>query len=159
MAKCILLQAKSSGVSEKLRKRVQEYRSTEDRLMTELGRTPTLEEIALRLNITAEEADAIRNVMDDALILNQIKKPREEADPNTEDLAIEDTAYFQMRQRVSDLLSLLSDEDAQILTLRFGLEKGIPISQEETARQLHMTTKQVIDREAKALALLRNQHE
>ena len=68
---------------------------------------------------------------------------------------MEDTAYFQMRQRISDLLSQLDEKDAQILTMRFGLDKGLPVSAEEVGRTLGLTVGEVSEREAAALAKLR----
>ena len=60
-----------------------------------------------------------------------------------------------MRQRISDLLSDLNDQDAQILSMRFGLDKGLPMSAEEVGKALGLTTTQVSQREAAALAMLR----
>ena len=68
-----------------------------------------------------------------------------------------DTAYFQMRQRITELLSVLSEQDAELLTLRFGLEKGLPMTPEETGKRLGLTVDEVVAREAKALALLRQE--
>ena len=70
---------------------------------------------------------------------------------------MEDTAYFQMRQRIEELLSSLSELDAKILKLRFGLESSRPLSAEETARSLGMTSGEVSQREAAALAKLRSE--
>ena len=69
---------------------------------------------------------------------------------------MEDTALFQMRQRIGDLLSGLDETDAKLLSLRFGLEGGKPVSPEETGRLLGMTAQEVVAREAEALAKLRN---
>ena len=70
--------------------------------------------------------------------------------------AVEDTALFQSRQRIADLLSGLEETDAKLLTLRFGLEGGKPVSPEETGRLLGLTAQEVVAREAAALAKLRN---
>ena len=70
---------------------------------------------------------------------------------------MEDTAYFQMRQRIMELLSTLSAEDAKLLTLRFGLEGGLPLSPEEVGKKLGLTSQEVVEREANALAMLRRQ--
>ena len=70
---------------------------------------------------------------------------------------MEDTAYFQMRQRITELLSTLSPEDAKLLALRYGLEGGLPLSPEETGKKLGMTPQEVVEREANALASLRRQ--
>ena len=61
-----------------------------------------------------------------------------------------------MRQRIMDLLSNVGEADAKLLTLRFGLEGGLPLSPEETGRKLGLTPEEVIQREAAALSALRN---
>ena len=61
-----------------------------------------------------------------------------------------------MRQRIADLLADLPEADAKLLTLRFGLEGGLPLSPEETGRKLGLTPEEVVAREAKALAQLRS---
>ena len=63
---------------------------------------------------------------------------------------------FQMRQRNLDLLSSLSEEDQKLLTLRFGLEGGKPLSPEDTGSRLGLTSEEVVAKEAAALAKLRS---
>ena len=70
---------------------------------------------------------------------------------------MEDTAYFQSRQRINEMLSGLTDREAMLLTLRFGLEGGAPLSPEETGIKLQMTPEEVLRAEAEALAKLRKQ--
>ena len=70
---------------------------------------------------------------------------------------MEDTAYFQMRQRIGELLSGLSPEDAELLTLRYGLEGGLPMKPEQVAAKLGLTLDEVVSREAAALAMLRQE--
>ena len=62
-----------------------------------------------------------------------------------------------MRQRIMELLSGLSERDAEILTLRYGLEGGLPMSAQETGAKLGLTSEEVVSREAAALAQLRNE--
>lgn len=158
LAKAILLQARSNGISQKIRQVLQDYRSTDERLLTELGRNPSLEEIAEGMKVSREEAEYIKKMLDDALLLSQaeaLTKPKEESPED--DMAVEDTAYFQMRQRIGELLSVLSDEDAKILTLRFGLEKGKPMRADEVGRLLNLTAGEVSRREAAALSKLRTE--
>ena len=68
---------------------------------------------------------------------------------------MEDTAYFQSRQRIAELLSELTQQEAKLLTLRFGLEGGAPLSPEDTGRKLQMTPEEVLRTEAAALSKLR----
>ena len=155
MARAVTLQARESGVGRKMRQALEDYRAVDQRLLAELGRNPTLEEIAQELHMTPEDAATVKRNLDDARILAQATAPKEEAEPEEEDQAVEDTAYFQMRQRIGDLLSSLEKTDARLLTLRFGLEGGKPRTPEETGRLLGLTPQEVVAREAAALSKLR----
>lgn len=158
MAKAVTLQARQSGVGQKMRTALEDYRAVDERLLAELGRNPTLEEIAQELHMRPEEADAVRKMLEDARILARVKTPPvdEEEEKEAQEQSVEDTALFQMRQRITDLLSGLSEEDQKLLSLRFGLEGGKPLSPGETGRQLGLTAEEVVAREAAALAKLRN---
>ena len=156
MAKAIILQARSRGVGQKLRTAMEDYRAVDERLLGDLGRNPTLEEIAEELHITGSEAEAVRRMLENARMM-QKAHPEEEPEPTEDDeQAVENTALFQMRARISELLSGLTEGDQKLLTLRFGLEGGLPMSTEETGRQLGLTPDEVTAREAAALAKLRN---
>lgn len=158
LAKAVTLQARQSGVGQRMRTALEDYRSVDERLLGELGRNPTLEEIALELHMKVEEADAVRKMLEDARILAKVKKPPvdEEEEKEAQEQSVEDTAMFQMRQRILDLLSGLSEEDQKLLNLRYGLEGGRPLSPEETGSQLGLTPEEVVAAEAAALAKLRS---
>lgn len=156
LAAAMTHQAREQGVGMKLLRSMERYRSTDQRLLTELGHNPTMEEIAAELNMTLEEAELVLQTLEAARTLSRTREaaqPREETPEDS--MSVEDTAYFQMRQRISELLSVLSAEDAQILTLRFGLEGALPLTPEETGRRMGLTAQQVLQREAAALAQLR----
>lgn len=156
MARTVLMQARANGVGQKMRRALEDYREVDERLLAELGRNPTLEEIALELHMSPEEAATVRKMLENARLLAQAKKPEEpDEEQEGENQAVEDTALFQMRQRIGDLLSNLSEPDAKLLTLRFGLEGGKPLSPEEAGRRLGLTPDEVLAREAAALAKLR----
>ena len=157
MAQAITLQARACGVGQKMRQAMEDYRSVDERLLSELGRNATLEEIAQELHMTLEEAETVRDTLDSARLLSQARAANapKEHEPE-EEQHVEDTALFQARQRIADLLSGLNEEDEKLLTLRFGLEGGLPLSPEETGRRLGLTPEEVIAREAAALAQLRS---
>jgi len=156
MAKVITLQARSGGVGQKMRAALEDYREVDERLLSELGRNPTLEEIAVELHMTVQEAEAVRKMLEDARLIAQVRKPeKEEAQEEEAEQAVEDTALFQMRQRIAELLSGLNKDDQKLLTLRFGLEGGKPLTPEETGKILGITGGEVVAREAAALAKLR----
>ena len=159
MARAVTLQARESGVGRKMRQALEDYRAVDQRLLAELGRNPTLEEIAQELHMTPEDAATVKRNLDDARILAQATAPKEEAEPEEENQAVEDTAYFQMRQRITELLSVLPEEDARLLSLRFGLDKELPLSPEDTGKRMGLTPQEVVAREAAALARLRTEQE
>jgi RNA polymerase primary sigma factor len=155
MARAVTVQAGNSGVGQRLRQALEDYRQVDERLLTELGRNPTLEEIAEELHMTVEETATVAKNLEAARMLAQAKQPVE-PEPTPEDQqAVEDTAYFRMRQRIEELLADLEEKEAKLLTLRFGLEGGKPFSPEETGKVLGMTAEEVVAGEAAALAKLR----
>lgn len=154
--KAIVLQARSNGISQKMKKALQDYRAADQHLLTKLGRNPGLEEIAQEMHISLEQALTIEKTMADILLLQKAEKlaaPKEET--AEDELPVEDTAYFQMRQRISEMMSVLDEQEARILTMRFGLEKGLPMSAEEVAKALGITTAAVTACETAALSKLR----
>lgn len=154
--KAVVLQARAAGVGQKLRRALEDYRSVDERLLTDLGRNPTLEEIAAQLHMTLQETETVAQMLEAARTVNRAKAETQEPEETPEDhQAVEDTAYFQMRQRISELLSILDEQEAKLLTLRFGLEGGLPLSPEETGAKLGLTPGEVIAAEAAALSKLR----
>lgn len=155
LARAVILQAHSSGIGQKMRRAMEDYRQVDERLLGELGRNPTLEEIAAELHMSVEEAQTVQRMMNNARMLDKAIRPEAEEEDKEEEQSVEDTALFQMRQRIGDLLAGLEETDAKLLNLRFGLEGGKPASPEETGRLLGMTAQEVVAREAAALAKLR----
>lgn len=158
LAEAVTVQAKVAGVGEKLYRAAEDYRSVDERLLTELGRNPTLEEMAEGLHMSVEETAAVADMLDNARLMQKVKAPEEKPLPEEEDQAVEDTAYFRMRQRVSELLSGVSEDDARLLSLRYGLDGEMPMSPVQVAQRMGITPEEVINREAVALSQLRQQN-
>ena len=156
MAKLITLQARANGVGQKMRQALEDYKAVDERLLSELGRNATIGEIAEQMHMGAEETELVKRMLDSARLVNRAKAENEpEEEPEEEEQHVEDTALFQMRQRIADLLADLPEDDAGLLTLRFGLEGGLPLSPEDTGRKLNLTPEEVVAKEAAALAKLR----
>ena len=157
MAKAVFMQARSSGVGQKLRQDMEDYLDADQRLLTELGRNPTVEEIAQLLRITVEECVLVESMVANARMMERAHQEQQEPEHTPEDdQAVEDTAYFQVRQRIMELLSGLSQEESRLLTMRYGLENGKPMSPVETGEALGLTPEQVVTWEAEILARLRD---
>ena len=156
MAKAALLQARSGGVSRKMRQAMEDYRTVDERLLTELGRNPTLEEIAEGMHASLEEATLAGQMLEAARSMHRVKAETQEPEEDPEDSqAVEDTAYFQTRQRIEELLSGLDEQETKLISLRFGLEGGMPLSPEETGKRLGLTPEEVVAMEAAALSKMR----
>lgn len=156
LSKAVTLQARNSGVGQKMRRGLERYRAADRKLLTELGRNPTLEEIAVELQVSVEEAEVYADMLRSAQAIEKVRRQPEE-NMEEENRAVEDTAYFQSRQRILDMLSTLQDTEAKVLTFRFGLEGGLPCTPQETADRLGLTTDDVIRIEAEALQKLRKE--
>ena len=160
LAKAVLMQAHVSGALEKMRRGTADYLDADQRLLAELGRNPTLEEIAEALHIEVEEAATYGAMLNQARAkekITQLTQPKEET-PDDEQ-AVENTAYFQTRQRITEMLSTLTEQETKILSLRFGLESGIPKTPEEVGGMLGLTSEEVVTIEGNALRKLRQQGE
>ena len=160
LAKAVLMQAHMGGALEKMRQGTADYRDADQRLLAELGRNPTLEEIAEALHIEAEEAAVYGVMLNQARAkekITQLTQPKE-ATPDDEQ-AVENTSYFQTRQRITEMLSTLTEQEAKLLTLRFGLEGGMPKTPEEVGGLMGLTPEEVVQIEGDALLKLRQQTE
>jgi len=159
-AKAVLLQARANGIGQKIRQGMEDYRETDQRLLNELGRNPTLEEIAQAIHVSVEEAEIYETVLNQAQARQRVERSMEPKEATPEDeQAVEDTAYFQLRQRILEMLSTLSKQEAALLTLRFGLEGGLPQTPQQTGDRMGLTVEEVVKLEAAALAKLRQQAE
>ena len=156
--RAIFMQARSGDLGQKLRQGMEDYRDLDQKLLSDLGRNPTLEEIAEAMHVSPEEAAVYGDMLSMAKVRQQVDAAMEPKEEEPEDeQAVEDTAYFQMRQRIMELLSVLSEEDSKLLTMRYGLEGGLPLSPEETGKKLGLTPQEVVMKEAAALAKLRTE--
>ena len=157
MARAVTVQAHAAGVGSHMRQAMEDYRNVDERLLTELGRNPTLEEIAEELHMSESQAAVVAEMVNNARNMNRAKAEQESPEETEDDERhVEDTAYFQMRQRIEELLSSLSEREAKVLTLRFGLEGGLPMDAVQTGAKLGMTADEVVKTEAAALMKLRS---
>ena len=158
LAKAVTMQARAGGVGQKLRTGMEDYRDMDQQLLAQLGRTPTLEEIAEAMHTDVNTAAVYADMLMAARSRKQVEDAREEPEVTPEDdQAVEDTAYFQSRQRIMEMLSTLSEQEATLLSLRFGLEGGLPLNPEETGKKLGLTPHEVVTMEAAALSKLRQE--
>jgi RNA polymerase primary sigma factor len=133
------------------------------RLVQELGREPTPEEIAERLELPVDKVKSILKAAQEPISLD--RPIGEDDDSNLGDF-IEDTsvvspahsaAAAMLRDEVNDVLRTLTPREAKVIRLRFGLtEDGAQRTLEEVGAFFNVTRERIRQIEAKALRKLRH---
>jgi RNA polymerase primary sigma factor len=133
------------------------------RLVQELGREPTPEEIAERLELPVDKVKSILKAAQEPISLD--RPIGEDDDSNLGDF-IEDTsvvspahsaASAMLRDEVSEVLKTLTPREAKVIRLRFGLtEDGAQRTLEEVGAFFNVTRERIRQIEAKALRKLRH---
>ena len=132
------------------------------RLLQEYGREPTPEEIGQAMEIGSEKVEEILKISQEPVSLET--PIGEEEDSHLGDfiedrnaLAPADAASFQLlKEQVDEVLHTLTDREARVLQLRFGLEDGRSRTLEEVGREFGVTRERIRQIEAKALRKLRH---
>ncbi len=132
------------------------------RLVQEYGREPTSEEIGSGMEV---QSDKVREILKISQEPVSLETPiGEEEDSHLGDfiedrgaLAPSDAASYQLlKEQVEDILGTLSEREARVLQLRFGLEDGRSRTLEEVGRDFGVTRERIRQIEAKALRKLRH---
>ena len=132
------------------------------RLLQDLGREPTSEEIAEQMEISPEKVREIIKVSQEPVSLET--PIGEEEDSHLGDfiedhtaLAPADAASHQLlKEQVEDVLDSLTERERKVLQLRFGLDDGRSRTLEEVGKEFHVTRERIRQIEAKALRKLRH---
>ena len=132
------------------------------RLLQEYGREPTPEEIGQAMEIGPEKVEEILKISQEPVSLET--PIGEEEDSHLGDFiedrnapAPADAASFQLlKEQVDEVLHTLTEREARVLVLRFGLEDGRSRTLEEVGREFGVTRERIRQIEAKALRKLRH---
>ena len=126
------------------------------------GCEPTLEDYAKALHLSVDKVKSVLKIMQDPISLST--PLGEDEDSNLEDF-IEDKSGpnpttaavdFLRKQEVADVLATLSEREAKIISLRFGIDSGYPRTLEEVGKMFNVTRERVRQIEAKAIRKLRH---
>ena len=160
MQKAVIRQARASGLGQRMRQAVEDYRMVDERLLSELGRNPTLEEIAESMHMTVAEIETVRKFLENARMVGKAHEVREPEEETPEDAqAVEDTAYYQARERVDSLMSGISELENRVVTMRYGLDGKAPMTAREVGEKLDLTVSEVVELETAALTKMRQSNE
>ncbi|MDD6065764.1 MAG: RNA polymerase sigma factor RpoD [Firmicutes bacterium] len=131
-------------------------------LLQELGREPTPEEVAERLNVSVSRVREVLKISRDPVSLDT--PIGEEDDSHLGDFIEDDSAlspadsaaFSMLRAELSTALESLTERERQVVKLRFGLEDGRARTLEEVGKEFNVTRERIRQIEAKALRKLRH---
>ncbi|HTV72900.1 MAG TPA: RNA polymerase sigma factor RpoD [Candidatus Acidoferrales bacterium] len=131
-------------------------------LLQELGRDPTVEEIATEMGLTPEKVREVIKISQEPISLET--PIGEEEDSHLGDF-IEDqeaiapaeaASVMLLKEKMADVLKNLTERERKVLVLRFGLEDGHQRTLEEVGQEFGVTRERIRQIEAKALRKLRH---
>jgi len=140
---------------------IRRARRMQSELEIRLGRPPTLTEIAEGLELTESTVAELFRYDTDPMSLDATVG--EDGDTSFGDLVVNRTAESPFEAvaaemlpgEVNRFLSRLSDEERQVLRLRYGLDRGEPRTQGEVGQALKLTAERVRRIERDAIGKLR----
>jgi len=130
-------------------------------LIQEIGREPTVEEVATEMGVTPAKIREIQRISQEPASLHQ--HIGDEGDSQLGDF-VEDTQTVAPMEQVSDIvqheeliavLELLSGRERTVLRLRFGLDDGRPRTLEEVGQVFGVTRERIRQIEARTLSKLK----
>ena len=142
---------------------INKLKNTSRELVRELGREPTTEEIAKKMDTSVDKVRKARKLMQDPISLET--PIGENGDSQLGDL-IEDKSSespaarvitSNLREIAGDVLQTLSPREERVIRLRFGLDNGgHERTLEEVGQNFNVTRERIRQIEAKALRKLRH---
>ena len=135
---------------------------TSRHLLQQLGREPSIEEIAAEMEMSVERVKEIKKVAQEPVSLET--PIGEEEDSHLGDFIPDDdapspselAAYTLLREQLDEIIQTLTPREAKVLRLRFGLEDGKARTLEEVGKEFQVTRERIRQIEAKALRKLRH---
>ena len=131
-------------------------------LLQELGRDPSVEEIAKEMSLSADKVREVMKIAQEPISLETPIGAEEDShlgdfieDPEAVAPA-EAASVTMLKQKMGDVLRNLTDRERKVLVLRFGLEDGHQRTLEEVGQEFGVTRERIRQIEAKALRKLRH---
>ncbi len=162
ITRAIADQARTIRIPVHMVETINKLRRTSRQLLQELGREATPEEIAERMKMPVERVQEIMKISQEPVSLET--PIGEEDDSHLGDFIQDDhvpvpaeaAAYSVLQEQLEEVLATLSDREAKVLRLRFGLDDGRARTLEEVGKEFNVTRERIRQIEAKALRKLRS---
>ena len=160
--RAIINQVKTIRLPVHVAEHINKYLSTVEILIQELGREPTVKEVAKRLKVATEEVEDLKQLIRKTYSLETPVGDNEES--FLRDIIADSTIGspakiaegISMREEIDKWLAELKEKERDVICLRFGLEGQEPKTLEEIGRKFGLTRERIRQIEAASLAKLRN---
>lgn len=132
------------------------------RLTQELGREPTPEEIGREIGLTAVRVREIFKIAQDTTSLATPVGDEEDSflgdfiEDTSQPRPIDQASKQLLKENIEEVLQTLSDREARVLKMRFGLDGHRPMTLEEVGKEFGVTRERIRQIEAKALRKLKH---
>ena len=162
ITRAIADQARTIRIPVHMVETINRLSKVEKTLTQEYGRQPQVEEIAAEMGMPLERVREIMKVAQDPVSLES--PVGEEEDSHLGDFIADDdvpspsdvAAQTMLKGELNEVLKTLSDREARVLRLRFGLDDGRTRTLEEVGKEFNVTRERIRQIEAKALRKLRH---
>ena len=162
ITRAIADQARTIRIPVHMVETINKVKKVSSQLLHETGHDPSAEEIADKLEMPAERVREIMRIAQDPVSLET--PIGEEEDSHLGDFIPDDDApapadaasLMLLKEQLNEVLSTLTDREAKVLRLRFGLEDGRSRTLEEVGKEFDVTRERIRQIEAKALRKLRH---
>ena len=162
ITRAIADQARTIRIPVHMVETIAKVKKVSSQLLHENGHDPSPDEIAEKLNMPVDKVREIMRVAQDPVSLET--PIGEEEDSHLGDFIPDDDAPAPaeaasrsvLKEQLNDILSTLTDREAKVLRLRFGLDDGKQRTLEEVGLQFDVTRERIRQIEAKALRKLRH---
>ncbi len=117
---------------------------TSRQLLQELGREPTPEEIAEKMEMPVERVREIMKISQDPVSLRHRSARRKTviwaiSFRTIMQVPVDAATYTLLHEQLMEVLDTLTEREQKVLRLRFGLDDGRPRTLEEVGRQFNVT--------------------
>ena len=162
ITRAIADQGRTIRIPVHLVENINRVKKTAGELLRKNGREPTVEEIAVQLDL---EPDRVRELLQLAQDPISLETPvGEEEDAHLEDfiqdeeagVPVDEAGRQLLRRELMNVLKSLTPREERVIALRFGLEDGQARTLEELGKEFNVTRERVRQIEAKALRKLRH---
>ena len=162
ITRAIADQARTIRIPVHMVETITKVKKISSQLLHENGHDPTAEEIAEKLEMPVEKVREIMRIAQDPVSLET--PIGEEEDSHLGDFIPDDDApapaeaasLVLLKEQLNEVLNTLTDREAKVLRLRFGLEDGRSRTLEEVGKEFEVTRERIRQIEAKALRKLRH---